>query len=77
MQFALNRVLLSKIVLVASVVLCIFTMQNINASNSHLYWWSAIGLTCLGVVLGWPLKRVRRYLICSVTAIAVPAVLMI
>lgn len=77
MQFELNRILLSKVVLVVSVILCILTMQNINSNISHVYWWSAIGLACLGVILGWPLRQVRRYLICSVTAIAVPAVLMI
>lgn len=72
-----SRVSVSKVLLVVSVILCVMTMQNINSGVSHVYWWSAIGLACLGGVLGWPLGQVRRYVICAITAIAVPAVLMI
>lgn len=78
MQLGLiGRVSISKALLVISVILCVMTMQNINSGVSHVYWWSAIGLTCLGVVLGWPVGQVRRYVICAITAIAVPSILMI
>lgn len=78
MQLGLiSRVSISKALLVISVILCVMTMQNINSGVSYVYWWSAIGLTCLGVVFGWPVGQVRRYVICAITAIAVPSILMI